>query len=929
MNRAAQVLKDVQEACKTLENNLNEVERRHKQLQDIGYLEFSLNKKDDELMRIRKNVNKKIQEIESEIQVELQEKSKYLQKTEKKAKSSLSQRQRVLLHQKQFSSTENKTVTSHGAKHLHSNVFTSAVSNSKFKKTTEKNSMSKFSSKKVFDQFITQHLLGNQPQRVHLRSPSKSPVKVQQGGVLKLANNVINDSIPIKISCNKENFHPQLNLSLNPAFHNCLINDDVLGTAIPLARPNQDPKCRLSLFYEHHSDEKKIKTNDLKKVKGPNVAVINMRSDSFSEIEPLSNVKSRLKAKVRQKIRNKLKISVQNLPNIDIDSNLFSSSSSTSNITCITNNQSKDSNNENKEYDIKDDLSYHFQAYDHMKDNTKEKIVDDESEKFLNDDGFLISGCQQDKPKMENGPAFPPTHVQNQTLSNIPTLSSNQLKMHAQEWLEHELLSRIVQLNDKGIDPTLKEVADSIKVQSVFNEEEDNENPRDWIENIIGLKGLQMFVEAGVPIDSNLVDELIRSVLLDMLVAMYGHPPQFITENSKNFQTINSISTTPISTPIHTPTPTKSPVASTLTVLATPEKSISELSEQLIDNIEYFEEPVFPDTVNQNHSLVTIETPSSSICLTENEKNYVETPEASLCIPEELNHTHVDTPKQTLSSVESLMKQESLSISKSSLYENKDASFGSHLKSVTQREHVAPISPVSINETTSISTETPTTSVGISTFEGISVGELLNPSHSEIYDGVSEGELGFPLGVKISNLLHEYPEDLKEYSCDTKMILKKMIGSCHSKTIEKKESVSKMTDSSIGEYKEKSLGESFKDKSRNNNDYFEFDLSADPQKSAGEILYEMLIPPKNASNNIADGGKKIQLQPQIMHLDGMFKPTVKKNHIDSNNFLQYESTIRSEGEINSNVQDKYTKNVNSTDDITLIDDDLSQYELSS
>ncbi|XP_065660743.1 TALPID3 protein isoform X6 [Hydra vulgaris] len=886
--------------------------------------------RDDELMRIRKNVNKKIQEMESEIQLELQEKSKYLQKTEKKAKSSLYQRQRVLLHQRQSSSTENKTVTSHGAKHLQSNAFTSAVSNSKFKKTTEKNAQSKFSSKKVFDQFITQHLLGNQPQRAHLRSPSKSPLKVQQGGALKLANNVINDSIPIKISHNKENFHPQLNLSLNPAFHNCLINDNVLGTAIPLARPNQDPKCRLSLFYEPHSDEKKIKTNDLIKVKGPNVAVINMRSDSFSEIEPLSNIKSRLKAKVRQKIRNKLKISVQNLPNIDIDTSLFSSSSSISHITCITNNQSKDSNNENKESDIKDDLSYHFQAYDHIKDNTKEKIIDDESEKFLNDDGFLISGCQQvHKPKVENGPAFPPTHVQNQTLCNIPTLSSNQLKMHAQEWLEHELLSRIVLLNDKGTDPTLKEVADSIKVQSLFNEEEDNENPRDWIENIIGLKGLQMFVEAGIPIDSNLVDELIRSVLLDMLVAMYGHPPQFITDNSKNFKTINSIRTTPISTPICTPTPTKSSVASTLTVLVTPEKSISELSEQLKDNIENFEEPVLPDTINQNHSLVTIETPSSSICLTENEENYVETPEASLCIPEELNHTQVDTPKQTLSPVEALMKQESLSISKSSLYENKDASFGSHLKSVTEREQVVSISPVSINEKTSISTGTPTTSVGISTFEGISVGELLNPSHSEIYDGVSEGELGFPLGVKISNLLHEYPEDLKEYSCDTKMILKKMIGSCHSKTIEKKESVSKMTDFSIGECKEKSLGESFK--SLNNNEYFEFDLSADLQKSAGEILYEMLIPPKKAPSNNTDDGKKIQLQSQIMHLDdnSTFKPTVKKNHIDSNNFLQYESTIRSEGEFNSNVQDKYTKNVYSTDDSTLIDDDLSQYELSS
>ena len=46
-------------------------------------------------------------------------------------------------------------------------------------------------------------------------------------------------------------------------------------------------------------------------------------------------------------------------------------------------------------------------------------------------------------------------------------------------------------------------------------------------ENVIGLKGLQMFVDAGVPIDRNLVDELIRSVLIEMLETMYGYPPPF------------------------------------------------------------------------------------------------------------------------------------------------------------------------------------------------------------------------------------------------------------------------------------------------------------------------------------------------------------------------------------------------------------------
>ena len=49
----------------------------------------------------------------------------------------------------------------------------------------------------------------------------------------------------------------------------------------------------------------------LQHVKGPNVAVVNVKSDSFLENESSSNLKSRLKAKVQQRIRNKLKMNFQ------------------------------------------------------------------------------------------------------------------------------------------------------------------------------------------------------------------------------------------------------------------------------------------------------------------------------------------------------------------------------------------------------------------------------------------------------------------------------------------------------------------------------------------------------------------------------------------------------------------------------------------
>ena len=153
--------------------------------------------------------------------------------------------------QKQPSLSENKGFLSQRFKqtvaNISSNIPTSSKSSGKI--YVEKKLKPKLNSKRVFDQFVAQHLLGNQPQRKHLRSPTKV---TNQPGVLKAANNLIIESSvnTFRKSKSKENFQPELNLSLNPVFHNCLIKDDLLGTAIPLANPNQDPNGRLPLNYE-------------------------------------------------------------------------------------------------------------------------------------------------------------------------------------------------------------------------------------------------------------------------------------------------------------------------------------------------------------------------------------------------------------------------------------------------------------------------------------------------------------------------------------------------------------------------------------------------------------------------------------------------------------------------------------------------------
>ena len=96
--------------------------------------------------------------------------------------------------------------------------------------------------------------------------------------------------------------------------------------------------------------------------------------------------------------------------------------------------------------------------------------------------------------------------------------------------------------------------------------------------------------------------------------------------------------------------------------------------------------------------------------------------------------------------------------------ENKDVASNLHGIPDTNREQALSVSPISVNGTSSNTVETSTTSIGISTFEGISLGELLNPSFAEMYEGVSEGELGFPFGVSMLKHLQELPEDLEYYS---------------------------------------------------------------------------------------------------------------------------------------------------------------------
>ena len=44
------------------------------------------------------------------------------------------------------------------------------------------------------------------------------------------------------------------------------------------------------------------------------------------------------------------------------------------------------------------------------------------------------------------------------------------------------------------------------------------------LDHVIGLHGIQMFVDAGIPVDRGLVTELVRHVIVEKLDSVYGYP---------------------------------------------------------------------------------------------------------------------------------------------------------------------------------------------------------------------------------------------------------------------------------------------------------------------------------------------------------------------------------------------------------------------
>ncbi|KAF1419622.1 TALPID3 protein, partial [Spheniscus mendiculus] len=173
-----------------------------------------------------------------------------------------------------------------------------------------------------------------------------------------------------------------------------------------------------------------------------------------------------------------------------------------------------------------------------------------------------------------NGPLFPP-------VASAPQQSSDVLDELIQRretienrlinWVEQEIMAKII----SGMYPVQKERVPSVSTSG----SEDSETVTSDIVEVAGGGGFQLFINAGVPVDSEMISHFVNEALSETIATMLGNK-----QAQKAVPTINvlpsttimmeSLVPTPLPTPQATP-PQTPPSEKELPPVKTPESSLS------------------------------------------------------------------------------------------------------------------------------------------------------------------------------------------------------------------------------------------------------------------------------------------------------------------------------------------------------------------
>ncbi|KAM6068212.1 protein TALPID3 isoform 2-T2 [Theristicus caerulescens] len=290
-------------------------------------------------------------------------------------------------------------------------------------------------------------------------------------------------------------------------------------------------------------------------VKKPNIAVIEMRSEK----------------------KDPPQLSVQVLPNVDIDS-ISSDSVSVNHVLPGSEpplppvdaviQTPEDIHSE--EEDTKFPGTNFIDVTDVMQDQEEER---DEIPEFFEPLLELKGQFKVASPKY-NGPLFPPvTSAPQQSSDVLDELIQRRetIENRLINWVEQEIMAKII----SGMYPVQKETVPSVSTSG----SEDSESVTSDIVEVAGGGGFQLFINAGVPVDSEMISHFVNEALSETIATMLGNKQaqkEVPATNVLPSTTImmESLVPTPLPTPQATP-PQTPPSEKELLPVKTPESSLS------------------------------------------------------------------------------------------------------------------------------------------------------------------------------------------------------------------------------------------------------------------------------------------------------------------------------------------------------------------
>ncbi|XP_048163322.1 protein TALPID3 isoform X2 [Corvus hawaiiensis] len=271
-------------------------------------------------------------------------------------------------------------------------------------------------------------------------------------------------------------------------------------------------------------------------VKKPNIAVIEMRSEK----------------------KDPPQLSVQVLPNVDIDS-VSSASGSVNHVlpgsepllppvdAVIQTPEEIHS----EEEDTKFPGTNFIDVTDVMQDQEEER---DEIPEFL-EPLLELNGQFKVASPQYNGPLFPPVasapqqpaDILDELIQRRETIENRLIN-----WVEQEIMAKII----SEMCPAQKETVPSIS----SSEGEDSEVVTPDIVEVAGGGGFQLFVNAGVPVDSEMINHFVNEALSETIATMLGdNQAQRTVPDASVLPSTTTVMEAPVPTPLPTPQATPPP----------------------------------------------------------------------------------------------------------------------------------------------------------------------------------------------------------------------------------------------------------------------------------------------------------------------------------------------------------------------------------